>query len=69
MSYLQVVCEQHRLVEQHLDKFLQGSGDPLPSTVRSARARGARARGSGRGALGLGGPTPCHGVWHSPLYD
>ena len=21
MSYLQVICEQHRLVEQHLDKF------------------------------------------------
>lgn len=34
MSYLQVICEQHRLVEQHLDKFTappasaEGEADP-----------------------------------------
>jgi hypothetical protein len=27
MSYLQVICEQHRLVEQHLDMFANPPGD------------------------------------------
>lgn len=41
MSYLQVICEQHRLVEQHLDKFAapatadgQGGGE-VTKEVRS----------------------------------
>lgn len=33
MSYLQVVCEQHRLVEQHLSKFTHPDSD-VDSEVR-----------------------------------
>lgn len=34
MSYLQVICEQHRLVEQHLDKFAAPAADGLDTKVR-----------------------------------
>lgn len=35
MSYLQVVCEQHRLVEQHLGKFAHPDVDEEPEEVRA----------------------------------
>lgn len=30
MSYLQVICEQHRLVEQHMDRFATPPGEESP---------------------------------------
>ena len=40
MSYLQVICEQHRLVEQHLDKFASPSGSKGAAKVGQAGATG-----------------------------
>ena len=61
MSYLQVICEQHRLVEQHLDKFAapateggQGGG-VVTKEVRQLRYTCVRASGGNAGAVRGGG--------------
>lgn len=53
-SYLQVICEQHRLVDQHIEKFSQGEegGSAAP------QARGKGVGGSG----GQGVKLPRKGV-------
>jgi hypothetical protein len=42
MSYLQVICEQHRLVEQHLDKFASQPGQQAPDQVSKKMDREVR---------------------------
>jgi hypothetical protein len=50
MSYLQVICEQHRLVEQHLDMFANPPGD---AATQSKKVSSSAAAASDSGWLGL----------------
>ena len=48
MSYLQVICEQHRLVEQHLDKFAMSADEPSSNTMLKSKEVGAWRGGPAR---------------------